>query len=103
MATQQQALIMETVAAIKKALKRKAYGMTFSVEVHVLKVFLILTCPSTESDSDSSIDQSTNRGNKLKKRARFVSHGRIGPSLDSAAYKEVGCLGISLGRDFCLT
>ncbi|KAM7224104.1 hypothetical protein V8F06_000577 [Rhypophila decipiens] len=68
MSTQQQALIIETVAAIKKALKRKAY----------------------ESDSDSSIDQSTNRGNKLKRRARFVSHGRIGPSLDSAAYKEVG-------------
>lgn len=56
-----------------------------------------LTCLSTESDSDSSIDQSTNRGNKLKRKARFVSHGRIGPSLDSAAYKEVRCRGFLLG------
>ena len=44
----------------------------------------------TESDSDSSIDHTTNRGNKLKKKSRFVSQGRIGPSLDFAAYKEVG-------------
>ncbi|KAM7198879.1 RXT2-like, N-terminal domain containing protein [Naviculisporaceae sp. PSN 640] len=68
MATQQQVVYLEALAAIKKALKRKAY----------------------ESDSDSSIEQNTNRGNKLKRKARFVSHGRIGPSLDSAAYKEIG-------------
>jgi hypothetical protein len=67
MSTQQQALIAETVIAFRKALKRKAY----------------------ESDSDSSIEHNTNRGHKLKKRARFVKQGRLAPSTGPAAYKEV--------------
>ncbi|KAK3316232.1 RXT2-like protein [Apodospora peruviana] len=66
MATQQQAII-DTIVAIRKALKRKAY----------------------DSDSDSPIEHNTNRGYKLKKRSRFVKQGRIAPSLDAAAYKEV--------------
>ncbi|KAK0640980.1 RXT2-like protein [Cercophora newfieldiana] len=67
MSTQQQAIIAETVIAFRKALKRKAY----------------------ESDSDSSIEHNTNRGYKLKKRARFVKKGRLDPSNGPAAYKEV--------------
>ncbi|KAK3350009.1 RXT2-like protein [Lasiosphaeria hispida] len=67
MSTQQQALIMETVVAIRKALKRKSY----------------------DSDSDSSIEHATNRGYKLKKRARFVKQGRLVPSAGPAAYKEI--------------
>ncbi|KAK4241776.1 hypothetical protein C8A03DRAFT_40868 [Achaetomium macrosporum] len=67
MSTQQQAMIMETILGLKRALKRKAY----------------------DSDSDSSIDQTTNRGNKLKKRARFVRQGRLASSMGPAAYKEV--------------
>ncbi|KAK4042391.1 hypothetical protein C8A01DRAFT_14025 [Parachaetomium inaequale] len=67
MSTQQQAMIMETALALKRTLKRKAY----------------------DSDSDSSIDQTTNRGNKLKKRARFVHQGRLTSSMGPAAYKEV--------------
>ncbi|KAK3303415.1 RXT2-like protein [Chaetomium strumarium] len=67
MSTQQQAMIMETILGLKRASKRKAY----------------------ESDSDSSIDQTTNRGNKLKKRARFVRQGRLASSMGPAAYKEV--------------
>ncbi|KAL2016839.1 hypothetical protein VTK56DRAFT_2914 [Thermocarpiscus australiensis] len=66
MSTQQQALIMETILSMKRTLKRKAH----------------------ESDSDSSIDQRTNRGNKLKKRARFVKQGRLA-SVGPMAYKEV--------------
>ncbi|KAK0742337.1 RXT2-like protein [Apiosordaria backusii] len=43
----------------------------------------------TDSDSDSSIDQPTNRGNKLKKRARFVTRGRLTGSAGPAGYKEI--------------
>ncbi|GAB1315836.1 Transcriptional regulatory protein RXT2 N-terminal domain-containing protein [Madurella fahalii] len=67
MSTQQQAMIMETILSIRRTLKRKDY----------------------DSDSDSSIDHSTNRGNKLKKRARFVKQGRLASSMGPAAYKEV--------------
>ncbi|KAK4149072.1 hypothetical protein C8A00DRAFT_38342 [Chaetomidium leptoderma] len=67
MSTQQQALVMETLIALKRTLKRRAY----------------------DSDSDSSIDHATNRGNKLKKRARFVHQGRLTSSMGPAAYKEV--------------
>ncbi|KAK3381523.1 RXT2-like protein [Podospora didyma] len=67
MATQQQAMIMQTIVAIRKALKRKAY----------------------ESDSDSSIEHNTNRGYKLKKRARYVREGRLAPPTGPAAYKEI--------------
>ncbi|KAL2132934.1 hypothetical protein VTI74DRAFT_3155 [Chaetomium olivicolor] len=67
MSTQQQAMIMETILGLRRSLKRRAY----------------------ESDSDSSIDHNTNRGNKLKKRARFVRQGRLASSMGPAAYKEV--------------
>ncbi|KAK3901109.1 hypothetical protein C8A05DRAFT_16667 [Staphylotrichum tortipilum] len=67
MSTQQQAMVMDTLLALRRTLKRRAY----------------------DSDSDSSIDQTTNRGNKLKKRARFVHQGRLASSMGPAAYKEV--------------
>ncbi|KAK3955613.1 RXT2-like protein [Pseudoneurospora amorphoporcata] len=67
MSTQQQAMIMDTIVSIRKTLKRKAY----------------------ESDSDTSIDHNTNRGYKLKKRARFVKQGRLANANGPAAYKEV--------------
>lgn len=44
---------------------------------------------STESDSDSEIESFTNRGNKLKKRARFAHKGQLMPSAGPGAYKEV--------------
>ncbi|KAL2259370.1 hypothetical protein VTK26DRAFT_6974 [Humicola hyalothermophila] len=71
MSTQQQALIMDTILATRRALKRNAY----------------------DSDSDSSIDQNTNRGNKLKRRARFVRQGRLASSMGPAAYQQVAELG----------
>jgi hypothetical protein len=66
MATQQ-AMFMDTVLALKKAVKRKAY----------------------ESDSDESVELDTNRGHKLQKRARFVRKGNLAPAMSSAAYKEL--------------
>lgn len=47
-----------------------------------------------DSDSDSSIDQSTNRGNKLRKKARFVREGQLAPPNGSSVYKKVGTLGL---------
>ncbi|KAJ9151373.1 Transcriptional regulatory protein rxt2 [Pleurostoma richardsiae] len=67
MSSREQLMIAETVAAMRKAVKRKAY----------------------ESDSDSSIEHATNRGYKLKKRARFVHEGKLGPPTGPAVYKEV--------------
>ncbi|KAK4180258.1 RXT2-like protein [Triangularia setosa] len=67
MSNQQQALVMETILGIRKKLKRKSY----------------------DSDSDSSIEQPTNRGNKLKKRSRFVARGRLTGSAGPAGYKEI--------------
>ncbi|KAI8163972.1 hypothetical protein K4K49_011687 [Colletotrichum sp. SAR 10_70] len=66
MATQQ-ILFAETVAAMKKALKRKAY----------------------ESDSDDEIDHYGNRGHKLKKRALFSHQGQLVPPTGPEVYSEV--------------
>lgn len=64
--TSQQILFAETIAGMKKAFKRKAY----------------------ESDSDSEVEGYSNRGNKLKKRARFARQGQLAPTQGPSAYKE---------------
>lgn len=54
----------------------------------------IADCVSTiDSDSDSSIEQLTNRGNKLRRRARFVHEGQLAPPTGPQVYKRVcrGC------------
>ncbi|KAI1337022.1 hypothetical protein F5Y15DRAFT_167124 [Xylariaceae sp. FL0016] len=63
----QQILFAETIMAMKKALKRKAY----------------------ESDSDSEIEHHDNRGHKLKKRARFVHEGQLAAPSGPEVYREV--------------
>ncbi|KAI1482140.1 RXT2-like protein [Daldinia eschscholtzii] len=65
--TSQQVLFSETIAAMKKARKRKAY----------------------ESDSDSEIYYHGNRGHKLMKRARFVHEGQLAPPSGPEVYKEI--------------
>ncbi|KAI0849806.1 RXT2-like protein [Daldinia vernicosa] len=65
--TSQQVLFSETIAAMKKARKRKAY----------------------ESDSDSEIHYHGNRGHKLMKRARFVHEGQLAPPSGPEVYKEI--------------
>ncbi|KAI0133625.1 RXT2-like protein [Xylariales sp. AK1849] len=62
----QQALFADTLIAMKKAMKRKAY----------------------ESDSDD-VDYRGNRGQKLKRRARFVREGRLAPPSGPDVYREV--------------
>ncbi|PMD48319.1 hypothetical protein L207DRAFT_505351 [Hyaloscypha variabilis F] len=62
----QAALFSETIAAMKKAVKRKAY----------------------DSDSDSSIEQLTNRGNKLRKKARYIHEGQLALPSGPQVYKR---------------
>ncbi|KAE8453745.1 hypothetical protein EG329_009256 [Mollisiaceae sp. DMI_Dod_QoI] len=59
-------IFAEAIVGMKKALKRKAY----------------------DSDSDSSIEQLTNRGNKLRKKARFVHEGQLAPPSGPNVYKR---------------
>ncbi|XXG95940.1 hypothetical protein Hte_002216 [Hypoxylon texense] len=63
----QQVLFAETIAAMKKARKRKAY----------------------ESDSDSEVQYHGNRGHKLQRRARFIHEGQLAPPSGPEVYKEV--------------
>ncbi|KAL2063011.1 hypothetical protein VTL71DRAFT_6083 [Oculimacula yallundae] len=65
MATQA-AIFAETIAGMKKAVKRKAY----------------------DSDSDSSIEHLTNRGNKLRKKARFIHEGQLAPPSGPQVYRR---------------
>ncbi|KAJ8061362.1 hypothetical protein OCU04_010420 [Sclerotinia nivalis] len=62
----QAAMIADTIVAMKRAVKRKAY----------------------ESDSDASIERLTNRGNKLRKRARYVKQGQLIPPSGRHPYRE---------------
>ncbi|KFX91526.1 hypothetical protein V490_05857 [Pseudogymnoascus sp. VKM F-3557] len=66
MPTVQEMMIARLVGDMKQAIKRKA----------------------DESDSEDSIDQTTNRGNKLKKRARYVREGRLAMPNGPQAYKK---------------
>ncbi|KFY36382.1 hypothetical protein V494_05064 [Pseudogymnoascus sp. VKM F-4513 (FW-928)] len=66
MPTVQEMMIARLVGDMKQAVKRKA----------------------DESDSEQSIDQTTNRGNKLKKRARYVREGKLAMPNGPQAYKK---------------
>ncbi|KAI0864476.1 RXT2-like protein [Xylaria cubensis] len=63
----QHVIFAETIMAMKKARKRRAY----------------------ESDSDSEVDNHGNRGNKLKKKARFAHEGQLAPPSGPEAYREI--------------
>ncbi|KAK2626093.1 hypothetical protein QTJ16_004355 [Diplocarpon rosae] len=62
----QAAIFAETIAGMKKAVKRKAY----------------------DSDSDDSIEHLTNRGSKLRKKARFAHEGQLAPPSGPQVYKR---------------
>ncbi|KAI0396566.1 hypothetical protein F5Y17DRAFT_418698 [Xylariaceae sp. FL0594] len=63
----QHVVFAETIMAMKKARKRRAY----------------------ESDSDSEIDYCGNRGQKLKKKARFAHEGQLAPLSGPEVYREI--------------
>jgi hypothetical protein len=92
MATQQ-ILFAETIAGMKKAFKRKAYGEKPADMTDFCAADPRLTKNSAaESDSDSEIESFTNRGHKLQKRARFAHKGQLAPTAGPSAYKEVRSL-----------
>lgn len=81
------AMFANTIVGMKKAVKRKAYGMvtTFPEQPFGVLTFLFYT----DSDSDSSIDQPTNRGNKLRRKARFVREGQLAVPNGPSVYRKV--------------
>lgn len=87
MATQA-AIFAETISGMKKAVKRKAYGTETPNRTEVYCLLLIILC-ITDSDSDSSIEQLTNRGNKLRKKARYVHEGQLAPPTGPVVYRRV--------------
>ncbi|KAJ2904693.1 rxt2-like protein [Zalerion maritima] len=66
MATQQM-IFAETIAGLRRALKRKSY----------------------ESDSDDEVEGPSNRGNKLKRKAKYVHQGQMAVPTGPEVYKEV--------------
>ncbi|KAI9819951.1 MAG: hypothetical protein M1827_006521 [Pycnora praestabilis] len=66
--TAQAALIADTIAGMKKAFSREDDGKA--------------------SDSDTSIQQPSNRGNKLKRKARFVHEGQLDLPNGPRVYKR---------------
>lgn len=87
----QAAIFAETIAGMKKALKRKSYG-----KLHPKILVLGETannCRNADSESDSSTEQLTNRGNKLRKKSRFVQEGQLAPPTGPQAYKKVSKVG----------
>ncbi|KAI1424039.1 RXT2-like protein [Xylaria sp. FL1777] len=63
----QHVIFAETIAAMKKARKRRAY----------------------ESDSDSEVEYHGNRGHKLKRRARFTHEGQLVAPSGPEVYREI--------------
>ena len=55
-------------------------------------MFVLLTPISIASDSDTSIKKQTNRGNKLKRKAKFVSEGRLDQAGGPRTYKRVSII-----------
>lgn len=89
MSSREQLAIMDLIAGMKKANKRRAYGTASvlaptPVNEHDTNTVVLLP----DSDSDSDIEHTNNRGNKLKKRARFVRQGKLGPPTGPSVYRE---------------
>ncbi|CAN8098045.1 unnamed protein product [Discula destructiva] len=66
MTSREQLFLLQTIKAMKEKIARDAI----------------------ESDSDSEIQAPTNRGNKLKQKAKFVREGKLGPPTGPSVYKE---------------
>ncbi|KAI1847654.1 hypothetical protein JX266_006506 [Neoarthrinium moseri] len=80
--TSQQALFADTIIAMKKAMKRRAYGAhpNLPSPAQARPVTNDFAAFATESeDSEDDIDYHGNRGQKLKKRARFAREGQLAP------------------------
>ncbi len=92
----QHIIFAETIAAMKKARKRRAYGMFLLASLANFG----LTTSALESDSDSEVDYQGNRGHKLKRRARFTHEGQLVAPSGPEVYREVG-ESITFGAHHC--
>lgn len=88
MPTQQELMIMRLVGDMESAVKRSADGEHSSIDYldgSQADIGLFL-----ESDSEESVHQITNRGNKLKRKAKFVREGQLAVPNGPQTYKKVG-------------
>jgi hypothetical protein len=78
----------DLAARMKKAVKRAADGKPVHYK-QLYRVLLLILHLNSESDSDDSVDIVTNRGNKFKKRAKYVHEGQLAPPSGPQVYKRV--------------
>ncbi|KAF2999138.1 hypothetical protein E8E14_006052 [Neopestalotiopsis sp. 37M] len=74
----QQALFSDTIIAMKKAMKRRAYE---------------------SEDSDDDVDYRGNRGQKLNKRARFAREGQLAPASGPELVEHAGYVRSIISRN----
>ncbi len=89
MPTQQEMHILTLIGGMKEAVKRSADGEYCSP---ILSYASRANPMSSASDSEESVQQITNRSNKLKKKAKFVHEGQLGLPNGPQVYKKVSCL-----------
>ena len=86
MTTTQALRIEHTIRDMKRAMSRDDDG-----DLVVYLTLCVKTNSKPASDSDSSITRHTNRGNKLKRKAKHVREGRLAQADGPRVYKKVCC------------
>lgn len=89
--TTQQLIFQETIAGLKRALKRDEEGTwaPFVRSKSPLSHILLTSARFAASESDSSINRPTNRDTKRKRGARYVQQGQLDNSSGPRVYKRV--------------
>lgn len=83
----QQTLIAETIRGMKLALRRRDDGEQLQGSAS----YDLANSSAPDSDSDTSIHQHTNRGNKMKRKAAYVREGRL-DTTGGRSYRRVSPL-----------
>lgn len=82
----QEDLFVETIMSMKRALRRNDDGQSPLKCVSSAAVYSWL---DIDSESDESINRASNRGNKLKRKAKYVEEGRLDLANGVRAYHKV--------------
>jgi hypothetical protein len=85
----QQADIVETIAALKRALKLRSDGQKIPIRLQDLKEYRLLTFSPHPAPSTQPITAASNRGNKLKQGAKYVHEGALTFMRGPDVYKQV--------------
>lgn len=91
MSCREQLFVLQTIKGMKEKIARDAIGTRAFSALPRGDLKLVADQFLLESDSDSEIQAPTNRGNKLKKKAKFVREGKLGPPTGPSIYKEARC------------